>query len=150
MLLTIPVDAGDTQHFSGPKIEADVLHGAFARLCCRCHCAEPEQRRRAPINSVWIGPSRLVFQTKASDTARLPVFAEHETDNLVGYLLFGHGRELDLVDAADDPTKAQYRDPIAESARFPHLVGDEDDGNAVIAQPLHDLAQMMNALWRQH
>ena len=104
VLLTIPVDAGNTQHFSGPKIEADVMHGTFARLRCRCHPAEPEQRRRAPINSAWVAPGRLVFQRKASDTARLPILAEHEADNLVDYLLLRHGRELNLVDAADEST----------------------------------------------
>ena len=58
--------------------------------------------------------------------------------------------EFVLVDAADEPAKAQHRDSIAERAGFPHLVGNEDDGNALVAQPLHDLAQMMNALRRQH
>ena len=61
-----------------------------------------------------------------------------------------HGREFGLVDAADEPAKPQHRDAITERAGFPQLVGNEDDGNAVIAQPLHDLAEMMNALRRQH
>ena len=103
-----------------------------------------------PINSVWIELDSLAFQGKASDAARLPILAEHEADNLVGYLLLGHGRELELVDAADQPAKAQDRDPIAQGARFPDLVGNENDGHALVAQPLHDLAQMKNALWRQH
>jgi len=149
VLLTIPVDAGDPQHFSAPKIEADFMYSAFAGLRCRCHAAEPQQWRRVPLDPAWIAPSCLVFQLDDS-TTRLPILAEHEVDNPVRYLLLRHGRELLLVDAADEPTKTQNRNPITERARFPHLVGDENDGDALVAQPLHDFAQLMNALRRQH
>src|SRR6478752_8950413 len=104
VLLTIPVDAGDPQHFSAPKIEADFMYSAFAGLRCRCHAAEPQQWRRVPLDPAWIAPSCLVFQLDDS-TTRLPILAEHEVDNPVRYLLLRHGRELLLVDAADEPTK---------------------------------------------
>src|ERR1700730_7133957 len=78
VLLTVPVDAGNTQDFAGPKIEADITRDAFAGLRSRCHAAEPEQGFRAPINSVWIEPSHPVCQSKASETARLFILAEHE------------------------------------------------------------------------
>jgi hypothetical protein len=130
VLLTIPVDAGDPQHFSAPKIEADFMYSAFAGWRCRCDATEPQQWRRVPLDPAWIAPSCLVFQLDDS-TTRLPILAEHEVDNPVRYLLLRHRRELLLVDAADEPTKTQNRNPITERARFPHLVGDENDGDAL-------------------
>ena len=102
VLLPVAIDAGNAEHFSGPEIEADVLQRAFAGLRGRRHAAELEQRRRAPIDAIWIAPRRLALQIKEADTVRPPVFAEHEADNLIGYLLLRHGCKFDLVDAADD------------------------------------------------
>jgi hypothetical protein len=150
VLLTIAVDAGNAQHFARPQIETDVLHAAFAGLRCGRNPLKTEQWCRAPINSIVIAARRLLFQSNSCATARCPLFAEHEGDNPVSNLLLGHPCELGFVDAADEPTKSEDRDSITESASFSQLVGNEDNGDTAIAKSLHHLAQMMNALRRQH
>ena len=76
--------------------------------------------------------------------------AEHHADDRVGRILLAHLLQPLGRNVAHHPAQAQDRDAVAQGIGLHQLVGDQDQGHALLAQAAHHLAQIMDALRRQH
>ena len=76
--------------------------------------------------------------------------AEHQPHDLRLELRRRAPAHLLAVDRAGQPALAQHGDAVAECDGLVQLVGDEDDGEAVLAQPAEHGLQLAHGLRREH
>ena len=128
--LAVAVDTGDADDLAAAHLKADVLDG-------------------------------VVLMHLARDGHVLDV--EHDLAGLTGGLFHmeidaaadHHGRQLLhrgvlRLDGADVLTLAQNRAAVRDGHDLRELVGDEEDGLALLGEVLHDLHQLVDLLRRQH
>ena len=123
--------AGDAEDLAGLEVEVDAFeHDGVRRLADRARCAG-----RAPTACTAPATSRCVgLRIELGGGA-----ADHLLDD---------PRQLDrpafAVEMAGQPAVAQHRHAVADRRRLLQPVGDEHDGDAVLAQPVHDRQQSLH------
>ena len=124
--LAVAVDAGDAQDLPGPHVEADVVHGV-ALVGLGGDAEVPQGQHRLP------GLGGLLVDLQLDGAAH-----HHVGQGLLVRVLGVHG--------ADVPALAQHRHPVGHLHDLVELVGDEQDGLALLGELLHGGHQLVDLL----
>ncbi len=150
VLLAIAVDAGNAQHFSRPKLEADLTQRACPKigLCLQvCH----GQAWRAVAVNLAMTMGLTPVPDQAFGVAGIHrAGAKHHAYDGIGRVRLAHLLETLGRDVADQAAQAQNRNAVTELVGLFQLVGDQDQRDAFLAQPTHHLAEVVYSLGRQH
>ena len=138
VFLAVAVDAGNAHDFSGPDLEVRAIEGALAPLPGRMPATEHEKRLRSGIGILPGLRFRGVADEGGPEISRLPAVPEHHRHDAFDDRIRRHRVEFGGIHLADNAPLGAAPICVGEIAGLLQLVGDEDDGDTMVAQPAHD------------
>ena len=150
VFLAIAVDTGDAHDLSGLDLEIRAIESALAPLSGGMPATELKERLHPGIGALPALRFRGVADEGGPEVSRLPALSEHHRHDPSDDRVRRHRDEFGGLHLADNAPLAQHRYAVGEIARLLQLVGDEDDGDTMVAQPAHDDTEIVDALGCQH
>ena len=116
----------------------DLARADLERGVANCHAPVGRSHRHAVDDEPGQGAAWPAFGRQ-----RWHALADHPLDE------FGVGERRGCVTAHDHPTAAQDRDAVGDRPGLTQLVGDDGDGQPVLAEAVDHVEERVDFLWGQ-